>query len=103
MAAGQNQGLQIALIIFVILTVFSMGFAVFTGTNVRELRNQVETERKNASSAENLFGSVQHELNVVKGLVGLKPTETQEMPDQAATEEFFKTDLKKYGERLKAV
>lgn len=103
MASGQNQGLQIALIIFVILTVLSMGFAVFTGTNVRELRTAVETERKNARSNEQAFIEVQEELNFVKGLIGLKPTDVGDMPDKSSTEAFFQADLKKYGERLKAV
>lgn len=103
MASGQNQGLQIALIIFVILTVLSMGFAVFTGTNVRELRTAVETERKNAHANEQAFIEVQEELNFVKGLIGLKTTDTGELPDKASTEAFFQADLKKYGERLKVI
>lgn len=103
MASGQNQGLQIALIIFVILTVLSMGFAVFTGTNVRELRTAVETERKNAHSNEQAFLEVQEELNFVKGLIGLKSTDVGDMPDKQATEAFFQADLKKYGDRLKAI
>lgn len=103
-SSGQNQGLQIAVIIFVILTVLSMGFAVVTSSTVRELRTKVETEQKRASDAEATFESVQGELDFVKELVGLqKTTDTLMMPDRAATEEKFKADLKKYGERLKAV
>lgn len=104
MASGQNQGLQIAVIIFVILTVLSMGFAVFTASSVRELRTKVEYETKRAQDNENVATGMQEELDFVKGLIGMTISqETQLMPDKAAVEEKFKADLKKYGERLKAV
>lgn len=103
-SSGQNQGLQIAVIIFVILTVLSMGFAVFTASSVRELRTKVEFEQKRAADAEATFESVQSELDFVKGLIGMTLSQdTQMMPDKAAVEEKFKADLKKYGERLKAI
>jgi len=103
MASGQNQGLQIAVIIFVILTVLSMGFAVFTATERRELLTKVATEQKERAAANQAFESVQEELNFVKGLIGLQPNEYSELPDREATEAFYQADLKKYGERLKAV
>jgi hypothetical protein len=103
MPAGQNQGLQVAVIIFVILTVLSMGFAVMTATSVRELRTKAATEQRRASEADQAALSLQEELNFVKGLIGMKPADTGELPDREATEAFFQADLKKYGERLKAI
>src|SRR5207244_7961664 len=83
MAGSHNQGLQIAVIIFVILTVLSMGFSVMTGTNVRELRTAVDTERKKAAQSEQSYTEVQQELNFLKGIVGLKATDTGDLPDSA--------------------
>lgn len=102
MAANQNQGLQIAVIIFVILTVLSMGFAVMTGTNVRELRIALESEKKRAAQNEQVASDVEGELNFVKKIIGLTEVDGQ-LPDRAATEAHFQADLKKYGERLKAI
>lgn len=100
----QNQGLQVAIIVFVILTVVSTGSALLTSSNVRELRIQAETERKRAAAAEQAFADVQAELDVVKELIGLQPQpDTQQMPDLATTFEKFSRDLKKYGARLQAV
>ena len=100
----QNQGLQVAIIVFVILTVVSTGSALLTSSNVRELRIQAETERKRAAAAEQAFADVQAELDVVKELIGLQPQpDTQQMPDLATTFDKFSRDLKKYGARLQAV
>jgi hypothetical protein len=101
--SNQNQGLQIAVIIFVILTVLSMGFAVFTATERRELVNKFQTQARIATENEQSFGQVQEELNEVKKFMGLAETETSEMPDLEATRAKFQADLKKYGERLKSV
>src|SRR5688500_17801587 len=103
MASGQNQGLQVAVIIFVILTVGSMGFAVMTATGLREARTKADAEQKRAAEADQAALSLADELNFVKGLIGMKAGDTGELPDRAATEAFFQADLKKYGERLKAI
>lgn len=103
MASNQNQGLQVAVIVFVILTVFSMGFALFSATERRELVNKFQTQAKVARDNEEAFNSVQEELNEVKKMIGLAPIDTGEMPDLAATKAKFEADLKKYGDRLKSV
>jgi hypothetical protein len=103
MPAGQNQGLQVAVIIFVILTVLSMGFAVMTATNVRELKAKAETERQSAANRAAELATAEEDLLALKRIIGMTWPEAEAAPDRAATETFFQEDLKKYGERLKAI
>lgn len=100
----RNQGLQIAVIVFVILTVIATGMSVVTSATVRELRVQVVAERQATAEARANFEAVQQELDVVKGFIGMGVSpETRMMPDLAATERRYQTDLQKYGRRLQDV
>jgi hypothetical protein len=100
----RNQGLQIAVVVFVLLSVIATGMAVLTTAGVRELRIQAAAERRTAQAAQANFEAVLQELDVVKGFIGLSASpETNLMPDLATVERRYRADLQKYGRRLQAV
>lgn len=99
--ANQNQGMTIAVIIFVILTVISMAIAVVFVQQSGELEKQLDVAEKKAKSEYETSLSVQEELNKVKEII-MPAADSSGIP-MSAVSERFKADLKKHGDRLKNV
>ena len=67
--ANQNQGMTIAVIIFVILTVISMAIAVVFVQQSGELQKQLDVAEKKARENSDLADATTLELNEVKEII----------------------------------
>ncbi|MFO0898428.1 MAG: hypothetical protein U0836_13480 [Pirellulales bacterium] len=96
MAARENQGLQIGLIILVMLTVILLvsNFLVFR--SYQDAYSKMEAAKKDASDAQGALGTAVAELAEAAKLIGA-PGESPKMAD---VKTFFDNDLKKYGGEL---
>jgi hypothetical protein len=102
-SSSQNQGMLIAMIIFVILMVISMGLAVLFMKNGNELATRLKTTEERANKGDANLISLQTELDILKNIVMASPSKDQ---DNATAEEIkarYEADLKKFGARLNAV
>lgn len=99
--ANQNQGMTIAVIIFVILTVVSMAIAVVFVQQSGELEKKLKATEATAKTESDSAFQLQTELNEVKRMI--LPSGETESVAQTAIVEKFKADLKKHGDRLKTI
>ncbi|MCE9605904.1 MAG: hypothetical protein K8U03_13490 [Planctomycetia bacterium] len=104
MASNQNQGMTVAVIIFVILTVISMATAVIFVKEAGEMTQRYEKADKVAKSNEESFFAVQGELNEVKDILfPMKEKASDTRFDVAEIKAKYQADLKRYGDRLKTI
>ncbi|MBA4016020.1 MAG: hypothetical protein C0483_02405 [Pirellula sp.] len=99
--ANQNQGMTIAVIIFVILTVISMAIAVVFVQQSGELQKQLSVAEKKAKDSSDLADATTLEFNEVKEII--MPAADSNGVAMSAVSERFKADLKKHGDRLKNI
>lgn len=99
--ANQNQGMTIAVIIFVILTVISMAIAVVFVQQSGELQKQLKVAETKAKENSDLADATTLEFNEVKEII-MPAADSNGVP-MSAVSERFKADLKKHGDRLKNV
>ncbi len=99
--ANQNQGMTIAVIIFVILTVISMAIAVVFVQQSGELQKQLGVAEKKAKDNSDLADATTLEFNEVKEII-MPAADSNGVP-MSAVSERFKADLKKHGDRLKNI
>ncbi|MGC3972064.1 MAG: hypothetical protein QM775_33395 [Pirellulales bacterium] len=99
--ANQNQGMTIAVIVFVILWVISTALMVVFVNKGTHLEKLLTTAEKSAADNEAAFLGVQEELNDVKKMV--VPASGDSTIDHKALRDRFMADLKKHGDRLKVI
>jgi hypothetical protein len=90
MAARENQGLQIALIIFVMLTIILSVTTFIFFNNYKEQSTAAETAKKSAGDAGNREREAQGERNLLLTKLGFPETETREKIEQRTAEEIKK-------------
>lgn len=95
MAANENQGLQIALIIFVMLTVLLIATTFLYFTRYKTQLEQSAKDQADARKAQNDMSKLQGELNDIKQLIGFDPADPA---DKIRTES--EADWNKYAETL---
>ncbi len=96
MAARENQGLQIGLIILVMLTVILLVATFLVFRSYQDASAKMDTAKKEASDAQAALGTAVAELAEAAKLIGA-PGESPKMAD---VKTFFDADLKKYGGEL---
>ncbi len=95
MAARENQGLQIALIIFVILTIMLIVTTYFFFSSYTEERDKAKSLAEQKSSADSAMRTAVDEFDRIKLLIGAA------QPDKIdAVEEAAKADMQAHGEGL---
>ena len=99
--ANQNQGMTIAVIIFVILTVISMAIAVVFVQQSGELQKQLKVAETKAKENSDLADATTLEFNEVKEII-MPAADSNGVP-MSAVSDRFKADLKKHGDRLKNI
>jgi len=102
-SSSQNQGMLIAMIIFVILMVISMGMAVLFMKNGNELGTRLKTAEERANKGDSELTGLQTELDILKNTVMASPTKERENATAEEIKARYDADLKKFGARLNAV
>ena len=90
--ARENQGLQIALIIFVTLTVALGALTYWVYRLYDEQANKAKSALDDAANSSDLANKNANDANELKKWIGVAATENVE-----AIEKTFKDDMKKYG------
>jgi hypothetical protein len=88
MAARENQGLQIALIIFVVLTIALAVSTFMFFSKFDEERNKIAEYEKKASEANKLANDYQSELKEVKTILGAAPADGLKAIQEAKEKDF---------------
>ncbi len=91
--ARENQGLQIALIVFVMLTILLgvttyLGFRQYNDAAINVARLNTDVSKLNSDK-----GSLEANIQSLKGCLGAAPTESVD----DLTNKLFKEDMNKYG------
>jgi hypothetical protein len=104
-SSSQNQGMLIAMIVFVILMVISMGLAVLFMSQTRELDQQVRTKSKALTDSEVRETALLTELTNLQKMVMAAPPNSEGAGAELAKayEARYAADLQKFGKRLNAV
>jgi hypothetical protein len=95
MAARENQGLQIALIIFVILTIILIVTTYMFFSSYSQERDRAKSLAEKASASDTAASKANTEAEEIKTMLGGDPSQTAE-----AAKETAKTDMQTYGEGL---
>jgi len=96
MAARENQGLQIGLIILVMLTVILLVATFLVFRSYQDAYGKMETAKKEASDAQTAKATAETELSEAAKLIGA-PGEAPKMVD---VKTLYDNDIKKYGAEL---
>lgn len=88
MAARENQGLQIALIIFVVLTIALAVSTFMFFSKFDEERNKIAEYEKKANEANRLANDYQTELKEVKAILGVAPGDKLEAVKETKKKDF---------------
>jgi hypothetical protein len=105
-AGNQNQSMLIAMIVFVILMVISMGLAVLFMKERSELQTQLDTVRKQYNTVNNeTLPSLQNDLTNLQKMVLPTQQNDESTQDQlrAKFQARYAADLDKFGKRLNAI
>ncbi len=90
MAARENQGLQIALIVFVMFTIIlSVTTFIFFG-NYKDHRKSAEEAKKASSDSAEMLRKQEDELTALKAALGLPQTTTKEEVSKKTASDFAK-------------
>ncbi len=95
MAARENQGLQIALIIFVILTIFLIVMTYFFFSGYSEEREKAKSMAEQKASADTAMRQAVDEFDRIKLLIGAAQPDKIESIEEAA-----RADMQTHGEGL---
>lgn len=105
MASNNNQGTMVAMIIFVIIAVLSMGVAAIFVKEAGVLAEKQKAAKTIADQNVEAYEKVENELNDLKDLVFVLPERANEedRPTIEQIKEQRKSDLKKFGARLNTI